>query len=126
MSKLQHFLEQLSDWELANFYNYRYGQFIKQSQQKIDAEIEKRGIDTGSVEMEYNEKALLCPRCFSDKYYDSTEMETITYHYATVDFEVDVRTCLVCLYSSRSEHANSKTEHVSALGFISRLINRKK
>ncbi len=126
MSRLQDFLNQLSDWELVNFRKYRYDQFIKNSQQRIDDEIQKRNLNLEAVKFDGNDEPLSCPRCLSSKYYDSTEVETITYSYASVDLEVDVRTCLVCLYSGKTQETNSKEKLVGPVGFLSRLMNRKK
>jgi hypothetical protein len=99
MSRLQHFLDELTDYELLQFRNYRYEQFLKGSKEKIDAEFEKRELDPtypSAFKKALSEPlAEFCPRCESSKFYNATEIETITYSYASVDLEVDYRTCLV-------------------------------
>ena len=130
MSKLQEFLDVLSDSELANFYLYRYEQFLKGSKDKIDAELSKRNISKENIEIYRLENKVIsedkCPRCGSNKFYNSTEIETITYSYASVDLEVDYKTCLVCLYSEEKELGGSSQHYVGPFGFIRGLINRKK
>ena len=130
MSKLQVFLDELTDSELANFYIYRYEQFLKGSKEKIDAELEKRTMSKTCIS-EYvikSSKEFLdtCPRCSSNKFYLSTEIESITYSYASIDLEVDYRTCLVCLYSEEKEKNERKSGYVTLFTFIRALINRKK
>lgn len=129
MSKLQTFLDELTDGELANFYTYRYEQFLKGSKEKIDAELDKRAMIKTRI-LEYVVKSVQksteqCPRCGSTKFYNSPEIETITYSTASVDLEVDYRTCLVCLYSEEKENNKRKSGHVGPFGFIRALINRK-
>lgn len=130
MSKIQEFLDELSNYELIKFYEYRYEQFLKPSKDKIDREFEKRDInkldfekytiEKGDVEQE------LCPRCASSKFYNATEIESLTYSYATVNLKVDYRTCLVCLFSEKSKQNNDGVNFVGLFGFIRALINRRK
>jgi len=132
MSKLASFLSELSDHELKAFYHFRYKQFMKGSQEKIDLEMQSRGILPVDFEevfrkarhFTYEADPNVCPRCLSERFYTSHEVETITYHYATVELDVDYKTCLVCLYSQDKEE--SESGFVGPLGFISKLINRKK
>lgn len=130
MSRLQHFLNELTDHELLQFHDYRYNQFLKGSKEKIDAEFEKRQLDrnnpgdfkkTPSVSL-----AETCPRCHSSKFYTATEVETITYSYASVDLEVDYRTCLVCLFAEESDSVTNIDGYTGPFGFIKALINRKR
>jgi hypothetical protein len=67
MSKLQTFLNELTDSELVSFYKYRYEQFMKSSKDKIDSELNKRGIqkeDFNQLKMDdlTNTKGS-CPQC---------------------------------------------------------------
>lgn len=132
MSKLTTFLSELSDHELKAFFHFRYKQFLKGSQEKIDVEMKKRGIIPVDQEEHIN-KALhftsknnpnVCPQCLSEKFYTAHEVESITYSYATIELNVDYRTCLICLYSQDKE--DSYTGIVGPFSFIQRLINRKK
>ena len=137
MSKLFNFLTELTDTELINFYDYRYQEFLKNSKVKIDEEMSKRGInqenkyqfqlnDLGAEELEnLLAEQKICPRCHSYKFYTSSEIETITYAYASVDFKVDYRICLVCNYSQDKEDSKSKSEFVGPFQFLKKLITRK-
>ncbi|HLV40749.1 MAG TPA: hypothetical protein VKY37_00590 [Brumimicrobium sp.] len=130
MSKLQTFLDELTDSELISFYNYRYEQFMELSKDKIDSELIKRGIqkedfDQFKVDILSNTEGR-CPRCGSQKFYNSEEIETITYSIASLDLEVDYKTCLICLYSEDKENGRGPQSHVSLIGYIRALIMRKK
>ena len=136
MSALTDFLLELTDHELAAFYHFRYEQFMQGSKDKILKELENRSIHVGSIPdyLERNDSDKhkiiendLCPRCMSSKFYTSHEVETITYSYASVDLDVDYKTCLVCLFSEEKEgNVSSSFGFVTGLGFISRLMNRKR
>src|SRR5690554_7926941 len=95
MSKLQTFLDELTDSELVSFYNYRYEQFMKSSKVKIDSELIKRGMqkedfDHYRVDILANTEER-CPQCGSQKFYNSKEIETVTYSVASIDLEVDYK-----------------------------------
>lgn len=139
MSKLAAFLSELSDHELRAFHHFRFDQFMKGSKEKITLELENRQISFNNPdEFEkhlqlareegiFTKRASLCPRCLSEKFYTSHEVETITYHYASVNLDVDYRTCLVCLYSQ--DKVDNETDRIGAvgpIGFIRKLINRKR
>ena len=131
MSKLQEFLSILSNHELARFYEYRYPEFLKGSKEKIDEELKRRAMDKNNLSPHINphnhqENSTVCPQCYSSKFYTSTEIETVNYSYASVDLEVDYRTCLVCLYSEEKDRAGKDSGFVGPFGFIRTLINRKK
>lgn len=109
---------------------------MKGSKEKILAELASRSMEIDSIESYLDRKELdkykiiekqLCPRCMSSKFYTSNEIETVTYSYASVELKVDYRTCLVCLYSQdKVENENGSFGLVGPLGFIRKLINRKK
>lgn len=130
MSKLQEFLNELTDSELASFHSYRYHQFMKGSQEKIDLELNKRGMRADDLEkykiIQNPLSSEVCPQCGSGKFYTSTEIETVNYSYASIDLEVDYRTCLVCLYAEGKDESSSSHSFVGPFGFIKALINRKK
>lgn len=132
MSKLVTFLEQLDDHELACFYKYRFEQFITGSKEKIMTEMQKREMNTTNYERFIQPESLrlahskhCCPQCMSEKFYNSTELETITYSYVTESIEVEYRTCLVCLFSGKGEDYE-RHRSVSAFEFIRTLITRRR
>lgn len=134
MSKLQDFLDELTNRELASFYQHRYSQFMPNSQEKIDAEFTKREMNQSRLSdytLTKEEVSSLvasrqiCPNCFSTKFYYSTEIETITYSYASVDMKVDYKTCLVYLHQEEKD-SDDKNKFLTGFGFIKALMNRKK
>jgi len=130
MSKLQTFLDELTDSELVSFYNYRYEQFMKSSKVKIDSELIKRGIqkedfDHYRVDILANTEER-CPQCGSQKFYNSKEIETVTYSVASIDLEVDYKTCLICLYSEDKSENRETHRRVGVFGFIRALFYQKK
>lgn len=135
MSKLQDFLTQMNDHELASFYTYRYNEFMKTSKEKIEAEMAVRGMTPENLNDYYsipqNAKELIdqkeiCPRCYSAKFYDSNELESINYSYASVEISVNYKTCLLCLHSPEKEHSGASHRSVGPIRFIRTLINRKR
>ncbi|MDX2361856.1 MAG: hypothetical protein QNK23_13690 [Crocinitomicaceae bacterium] len=137
MSKLQNFLEVLTDSELANFFTYRYHEFMPASKEKIDLEFKSRGMRLSKLEF-YKEvpdnitperilKLEFCPRCYSKKFYTSQEIETVSYSYASIDSKVDYKTCLVCLYCQDKEMAESEGDGIAnVFGFLNFLIKRRR
>lgn len=135
MSKLSEFLSELSDHELRAFHHFRFNEFMKGSQEKIMFEMEKRGVNSDDIEEcitqarkegIFTNRESLCPKCLSEKFYTASEVETITYSYATVELDVDYRTCLICHYSQDKAENSNPSGMVSAWGFITKLINRKR
>lgn len=130
MSKVQQFLDELTDNELLGFFHFRYSEFLQGSKDKIDAEIQKRRLNVEafdpSVARSDHSDEKNCPRCGSSKFYNSTEIETITYSYASVDIKTDYKTCLVCLYCEEKDVGFNGNRNVSGFGFIRALINRRK
>ena len=55
-TKLEYFLEILSDKELAYFYTYRLDEFLSNSKNKIYQEISKRGLSTNDIDLLINTK----------------------------------------------------------------------
>lgn len=135
MSRLHEFLKELSDLELAHFYRFRYKEFIPASREKILEEMKGRGMDeneldiyTGTIPPDAAEKIRryeMCPRCYSEKFYNSRETEMIQFSFASVEHEVDYKTCLVCLYSDDKAKSESKVPIRSAFGFLKAMLNRK-
>lgn len=126
MSKLTNFLEELNDQELVSFYHFRYEQFIKHSKEKIDQEIDFRGLDRSNLvlNVEGNLQEDLCSRCGSSKFYTSNEIETITYSYASLDLNMNYKTCLVCLYCEEKESGESGHRFVGMFSFVKALFSR--
>ncbi len=134
MSKLQGFLDELSDAELQALHHFRFREFMPASKEKIRLELDKRGLavpDPLTYQAEIPADAWekirscdMCPRCYSEKFYHSRETETLNYSYASVDTEVDYKTCLVCLYSEEKVKAASRPP-LTAWGFLFRMLNRK-
>lgn len=118
MSRVKDFVETLEDFELLAFYKYRYDTFLRDSQVKIMAEIERRGlslkdVDIYSVNAEKSVKAdndSYCPRCFSSKFYHANEMDWLRISsYYSIEVTNDFKTCLVCLYSQdKQEYKKDK------------------
>ncbi|MDG1333140.1 MAG: hypothetical protein P8P74_12475 [Crocinitomicaceae bacterium] len=138
MSKLAAFLTELSDHELRAFHHFRFNEFMKGSKEKITLEMEKRGISSpnpdefeaqlkiSSEDGFFPNRAALCPRCLSEKFYTRHEIETISYSIASFEVDADYKTCLVCHYSEGNDENAGKTTHVTAGGFLWRLLNRKR
>lgn len=137
MSKLSNFLSELTNTELVYFYDYRYQEFLKNSKDKIDEEFSRRGINQeNKYQFQNNELSAeelnnllaeqkICPRCHSSKFYISSEIETITYSYASMDLKVDYRICLVCNYSQDKAESKSQREFVGPFQFLKNLIGRR-
>lgn len=137
MSKLDDFLSELSDHELRAFHHFRFKEFMKGSKEKITLEMEKRGISSpssdefeeylaASKEGFFTNRASLCPRCLSEKFYTRHEIETISYSIASFDISADYKTCLVCHYSEGNDENSRKTKQVGAGRFLWKLMNRKR
>ena len=75
MSKIEKYLSDFDDYELAFFAKYRLKTYLKDTQEKIERILFKRGLTNHRIEqlIEKNPKKDLkddnerCPRCFSDK-----------------------------------------------------------
>lgn len=108
MSRFQEFIDSLEDFELLAFYKYRYDTFMEGSQQKIIAEVQKRGLHLDKVDdfiakskgtdSEIRE-SICCPRCYSRKFFHSDEKDLISIKDYGFEVSNDFKTCLVCLYS---------------------------
>ncbi len=130
MSKLKEFLEQLEDYELANFYKYRYDSFMPSSMEMIDTEIGNRKMDLSNDTLYQPDKIIeknsqnYCPRCLSSKFYLANELESTTFKYSTIEYTMDYKTCLVCLFSEeKNKHKKIKSK---PLRFLKFWINEKR
>ena len=135
MSKLELFVKEIEDYELASLYHYRFNSFMPYSKKIILNELKKRNIREDNInrylisenaELKNKvSKREICPRCFSNEFYNSKEKESVTFQYETHEYEMDYKTCLVCLYSQdKIDHEKQKekgsTNIFSFLKFISR------
>ena len=75
MSKIEKYLSDFDDFELAFFAKFKLDTYLKNSQEKIEKVLFKRGLTKSRIEqlIESNPKSKLadgkerCPRCYSDK-----------------------------------------------------------
>lgn len=89
MSKLLNFLKTLTDFELAQFYTYRYNQFLSSSKDKIVSELKERDMNIKDLDSYKQKKDVLnqkirCPKCHSSKFYTAAERETIEFVRSTI------------------------------------------
>lgn len=136
MSKLKEFVEKLENFELASFYKYRFSSFMDNSKKIILKEFRKRKmfesnleeyfLNKEDIDKQKLESSEICPRCFSNEFYNENENESVTYQYATVDYTMNYKTCLVCLYSQdKEDHKNKRSGIRNLFSFTNFLINRK-
>ncbi|REE78705.1 hypothetical protein BX611_3036 [Lutibacter oceani] len=75
MSKIEEYLSEFDDYELAYFAKYKLDTYLKNSQENINQILFKRGLTKSRIKnlIENNPKSKLddnkerCPRCYSDK-----------------------------------------------------------
>lgn len=138
MSKLKLFIEKIDDYEIAALYHFRFNSFMPNSKKNILEELEKRNIRLDDINKYLKKETAelknqielrkICPRCYSNEFYNSQELEEITFQYETHEYTADYKTCLVCLYSQdKIDHEKEKnlggTNIFSFLRFLNR--NRK-
>ena len=137
MSKQKEFIEKLEDFELASFYKFRFQSFMDGSKRITLAELERRKINVDDIEKylpaknEIDKQKLesleICPRCYSNELYIANEKESVTFKYATLDYNVDYKTCLVCLYSQdKEDHKKEKKGLWNIFSMLRFMINRKR
>lgn len=103
------FLNKLSDIELAYFYQYRFNEFIPDTQHKIDNELIKRNIDKRLIPekiknhtFNINIDSLFCPFCGSEKY--TIEKYKVQKYYGKgfiAEVEREKFICNVCNYQNK-------------------------
>ncbi|MEX1191471.1 MAG: hypothetical protein WEA99_05815 [Brumimicrobium sp.] len=127
MSRLVDFLISLTDMELAQFYKYRFHQFLPNSKQSILHELRQRKMNPENLEQyiyfeSHEEKSMVkgeyCSRCYSTKLYTAEEKETLEFKYDTVEVDAYYKTCLVCLYSPEKPEKYERHKFVDLFGFI--------
>lgn len=135
MSRLKDFLISLTDMELAQFYRYRFHQFIPSSKERILDELLERNMDPKNLGQYINDNFLketslsegaYCPRCYSTKLYTAEEKETLDYQYDTIKVDAYYKTCLVCLYSPEKPKNYERHRLVSLFGFIRGLRKKRR
>jgi len=109
MSKVKNFISNLNDNELASFYHFRFNSFMKNSKKIILDELKSRNIKEYQIDKylpKLNKKIeqdvsaeKICPKCYSNKFYISNEIESITIKFETTEYIENYKTCLICLHS---------------------------
>ena len=91
MSKVDTFLKDLLDHELAYLFKYRFDTYMKFTQDKIRHEVSSRGLTSTDIELILKEKSdedyhsitddIICPNCKSTKFFTEEVSKTILeYH----------------------------------------------
>jgi hypothetical protein len=118
MSKLKLFIKKIDKYELASLYKYRFNSFMPNSKKMILDELALRNkredninsyLKKRTTELQVDiENGKICPQCLSNEFYNSAEIENITFQYETHEYTKNYKTCLVCLYSQ--DKIDHKTE----------------
>jgi len=125
-SKIWQFLETLDDYELANFYFYKYDTFMEYSQKQLDKYFTARGITQDKIKILIEENETknhrldnCCPQCYSLKKITTQELwfpqDKCSGLDNLVDYNrelIDVQYCLICGYefSNRNRRTFSKKD----------------
>ena len=136
MSKLENFISNLDNTELASFYHFRFNSFMKNSKKIILNELKNRNMKeyqiekylpklTEKIEREITDKKI-CPKCYSNKFYDSTEIEKITIEFETIEYSENYKTCLICLYSQEKIDKKKKKHNSWNIVSLMRILRGKK
>ena len=123
MSRLNNFLKTLTDFELAQFYNYRFHQFLPSSKQKIEAEFKERGLEIEKLDCYVKKENIInkkaqCPRCHSNKFYTAKERETLEFARSTIEVDEYYKTCLVCLFSAEKPKNYKQHKFISIFDYL--------
>ena len=115
-SNLTNFLNDLTDQELSVFIKYQYASFLFGSKEKIDLEVQKRGLSEAEIEKigkvklneDSGENINICNRCGSEHFFIETDIEEVsTRKYYSENVEVHSSRCRICGYNSeKSETKN--------------------
>ncbi|MDX1828621.1 MAG: hypothetical protein R3342_03650 [Lutibacter sp.] len=134
MSELKKFLHDLEDFELASFYHFRFNSFMKNSKEKILNELKSRNIKEYQIDkylLKLNEKIELeieegkvCPKCYSDKFYNSTEIENITIQFETIRYSENYKTCLICLHSQDKIESQKEKNSIWNIFSVIKLLKK--
>jgi hypothetical protein len=111
--KILEFLKTLSDFELANFYFYKYDTFMEYSKKIIDDFLKSRGIDDHKIkqivkevqDVNFSDNEHRCPQCSSLKKIRTTQQYCPVGYGAGIAAQlsenitmVDLEECLICGY----------------------------
>lgn len=109
MSKLEFFLNNLSDIELAFFFKYRYNEFLDNSKIKINNEIKARNLSNDDLtnliltskisKNNHSRNDLLCPRCNSNKIQSKKKKKLKTFKWISYEKTYYALSCKVCGHS---------------------------
>jgi len=97
----------MSDRELAFFFNYRRTEFMAESQNKIQLELQKRNLtefkisELISISIEPTEEN--CPRCRSNNFMEITDTELRNTKYGGYEVEINSRKCRICGYNAQKD-----------------------
>lgn len=100
---LTEFLQNLTDKELAFFSKYRRTEFMPESQEKIQSEIESRNLTELNIteltkpieQMDLNN----CHRCGSNLFQEIKKTELRSTRYGGYEVEINSRKCRICGYN---------------------------
>jgi len=136
MSKLQNFISNLDNTELASLYHFRFNSFMKNSKKIILNELKNRNIKEYQIEKylpKLNKKiereiteGKVCPKCYSNKFYDSNEIENITIKFETIEYLENYKTCLICLYSQDKIDKKKEKDRSWSVFSLIKLLRGKK
>ena len=123
---IQQFLDTLDEYELANFYFYKYDTFMEYSQKIIDEYFINKNISYDKIKKLTEESQQLsqsdnknhCPRCYSIKKVKTQELwhGTISYSGALLTYAtgerrmIDIEDCLICGYQFSNLNRSSKNK----------------
>lgn len=109
--KLEDFLKELTDKELAFFSKFHYHEFMPESQQKIQSEIKSRSLSTLKVNELINEVSQVelgyCPRCGSKNFQEIIDTEFRSRGYGAYEEEIKTEKCRICSYNAQKDKAIS-------------------
>ena len=126
-NNIWHFLDTLDEYELANFYFYKYNTFLEHSKKEIDKYFFVKGISQDNIKALVEENKMLkheniekrCPQCYSSKKIKTQELLTTMSSYGAlasymynVRKMVNVEDCLICGYQfSNINRSSSKKDN---------------
>ncbi len=103
--KLNSFLKELSDHELAIFGAFQYDGLLPDSRKNLQAEIDSRSLTKIQLEkyistkLETNYLENTCERCGSNKFIQDVDIEHSGGNYGSAEVEVTTNRCRICGYN---------------------------
>ena len=138
MSYIKDFISKLEDFELASFKKYRYHTLMENSRNLIDEEFKSRQLDPNNyeaylpneedIEQQKLESEEICPQCYSNEFYMSSEVDQISFKGHSLDLKEDFKTCLVCLYSQDKKDTLKRRNRIgwNIFGFFKLMTERRR